>query len=149
MAIVRIYRSWRWNNNDVALVNASGNGEIHNLTQSGYTDGDAKWVLGGKAMIWKSDRAGYRSHGSWGSEDDVYIMFFDLDAYERFRMSKEELALVEEQEKKDKEDAEKKENEKKKTKRKKERRKMKRRIRKTKSSLWYSTLKTVVTELSV
>ena len=30
-----------WNNNDVALVNASGNGEIHNLTQSGYTDGDA------------------------------------------------------------------------------------------------------------
>ena len=136
----------------VALVNASGNGEIHNLTQSGYTDGDAKWVLGGKAMIWKSDRAGYRSHGSWGSEDDVYIMFFDLDAYERFRMSKEELALVEEQEKKDKEDAEKKENEKKKGKKKdekKERRKMKRRIRKTKSSLWYSTLKTVVTELSV
>ena len=107
-----------WNNNDVALVNASGNGEIHNLTQSGYTDGDAKWVLGGKAMIWKSDRAGYRSHGSWGSEDDVYIMFFDLDAYERFRMSKEELALVEEQEKKDKEDAEKKENEKKKGKKK-------------------------------
>lgn len=107
-----------WNNNDVALVNASGNGEIHNLTQSGYTDGDAKWVLGGKAMIWKSDRAGYRSHGSWGSEDDVYIMFFDLDAYERFRMSKEELALVEEQEKKDKEDAEKKEDEKKKGKKK-------------------------------
>lgn len=107
-----------WNNNDVALVNASGNGEIHNLTQSGYTDGGAKWVLGGKAMIWKSDRTGYRSHGSWGSEDDVYIMFFDLDAYERFRMSKEELALVEEQEKKDKEDAEKKEDEKKKGKKK-------------------------------
>ena len=83
-----------WNNNDVALVNASGNGEIHNLTQSGYTDGGAKWVLGGKAMIWKSDRSGYRSLGSWGSEDDVYIMFLDLDAYERFRMSKEELALV-------------------------------------------------------
>lgn len=89
-----------WNNKDVALVNASGNGEIHNLTQSGYTDGDAKWVLGGKAMIWKSDRAGYRSHGSWGSEDDVYIMFFDLDAYEHFRMSKEETALLEEAEKK-------------------------------------------------
>ena len=33
-----------WNNNDVALVNASGNGEIHNLTQSGYTDGDATAV---------------------------------------------------------------------------------------------------------
>ena len=84
-----------WNNNDVALVNASGNGEIHNLTESGYTDTNAKWVLDGKAMIWESDRAGYRSHGSWGAESDIYIMFFDLDAYERFRMSKEELALVE------------------------------------------------------
>ena len=107
-----------WNNKDIALVNASGNGEIHNLTQSGYTDGDAKWILGGKAMIWKSDRAGYRSHGSWGSEDDVYIMFFDLDAYEHFRMSKEETALLEEAEKKEKEDDAKKEDEKKKGKRK-------------------------------
>lgn len=92
-----------WNNNDVALVNASGNGEIHNLTESGYNDSNAKWVLDGKAMIWESDRAGYRSHGSWGAESDVYIMFFDLDAYERFRLSKEELALVEEKEKKDEE----------------------------------------------
>lgn len=91
-----------WNNKDVALVNASGNGEIHNLTESGYTDANAKWVLDGKAMIWESDRAGFRSHGSWGAESDVYIMFFDLDAYDRFRMSKEELALLENAEKKDK-----------------------------------------------
>lgn len=93
-----------WNNKDVALVNASGNGEIHNLTESGYTDANAKWVLDGKAMIWESDRAGFRSHGSWGAESDIYIMFFDLDAYDRFRMSKEELALLEEAEKKDKDE---------------------------------------------
>ena len=91
-----------WNNNDVALVNASGNGEIHNLTESGYTDTNAKWVLDGKAMIWESDRAGYRSHGSWGAESDIYIMFFDLEAYERFRMSKEELALLDDEEEEDK-----------------------------------------------
>lgn len=99
-----------WNNKDVALVNASGNGEIHNLTQSGYSDGNAKWVLDGKAMIWESDRAGYRSHGSWGAESDIYIMFFDLDAYERFCMSKEELALTEDEEDKE---AEKEKNDKK------------------------------------
>ena len=93
-----------WNNKDVALVNASGNGEIHNLTQSGYNDTGAKWVLDGKAMIWESDRAGYRSHGSWGAHGDIYIMFFELEAYERFLMSKEELALVEEAEKAQKED---------------------------------------------
>lgn len=93
-----------WNNKDVALVNASGNGEIHNLTQSGYNDGNAKWVLDGKAMIWESDRAGYRSHGSWGAHGDIYIMFFELEAYERFLMSKEELALQEEAEKEKKDD---------------------------------------------
>ena len=93
-----------WNNKDVALVNASGNGEIHNLTQSGYNDGNAKWVLDGKAMIWESDRAGYRSHGSWGAHGDIYIMFFELEAYERFLMSKEELALLEEAEKEKKDD---------------------------------------------
>ncbi len=64
-----------------------------NLTQSGYNDGNGKWVLGGKAMLFASDRAGYRSHGSWGTEDDAYIMFFDLDEYEKFRMTKEERAL--------------------------------------------------------
>ena len=93
-----------WNNKDVALINASGNGEIHNLTQSGYNDSGAKWVLDGKAMIWESDRAGYRSHGSWGAHGDIYIMFFDLEAYERFLMSKEDLALIEEAEKEKKDD---------------------------------------------
>ena len=93
-----------WNNKDVALINASGNGEIHNLTLSGYNDSGAKWVLDGKAMIWESDRAGYRSHGSWGAHGDIYIMFFDLEAYERFLMSKEELALLEEAEKEKKDD---------------------------------------------
>lgn len=95
-----------WNNKDVALVNASGNGEIHNLTESGYNDAHAKWVLDGKAMIWESDRAGFRSHGSWGAETDIYIMFFDLEAYERFRLNKEELALVEEAEKEEKKEEE-------------------------------------------
>ena len=96
-----------WNNKDVVLLNADGKGEMVNLTESGYSDGNAKWVLGGKAMIWTSDRAGYRSHGSWGSEDDTYIMFFDAEAYDRFLMSKEEIALVEEAEKAAKEEKEK------------------------------------------
>jgi len=82
-----------WNNTDIALVKADGK-EIHNLTNSGYSDGNARWVLGGKAMLFESDRAGYRSHGSWGAEDDAYLMFFDLDAYNRYNMSKEEIELA-------------------------------------------------------
>ena len=83
-----------WNNTDIALVKADGK-EVHDLTDSGYSDSNGKWVLGGKAMLFESDRAGYRSHGSWGAESDAYLMFFDLDAYDRFRMSKEELELAE------------------------------------------------------
>ena len=105
-----------WHSPDVALVDASGKKAPYNLTNSGYSTGYAKWALGGKGMIFTSDRAGYRSHGSWGSEDDVYLMFFDLDAYERFLMTKEEKALLDEAEKeakKAKKDAEKKEADKK------------------------------------
>ena len=88
-----------WHSTDIAIVDASGSGEIHNLTNSAYSDGRGKWALGGKAMLYQSDRAGYRSHGSWGSEDDAYLMFFDLEAYDRFRMTKEEKALLDEAEK--------------------------------------------------
>ena len=96
-----------WNSQDVALVNASGNGEVHNLTESGYNESNGKWVLGGKAMTFESDRAGYRSHGSWGAEGDIYIMFFDLDAYEHFTMNKEEKVLLEEAEKEKKKEQDK------------------------------------------
>lgn len=96
-----------WNNKDVALVPADGSGKVVNLTESGYSDGNPKWVLDGKAMIWESDRAGYRSHGSWGAEGDIYIMFFDDEAWDHFRLSKEDLALAEEREKAEKDNAEK------------------------------------------
>lgn len=99
-----------WNNSDVALVSAGTDNKVYNLTNSGYSESSAKWVLGGKAIIFTSDRAGYRSHGSWGAEDDIYIMFFDLDAYERFRMTKEEKELADKESgeaKKKKEEAEK------------------------------------------
>ena len=93
-----------WNNVDISLVDASGKKAPFNLTQSGYNDSGAKWVLKGKAMLFFSDRAGYRSHGSWGAESDAYLMFFDLDAYDHFRMSKEEKELFDEAEKEKKKD---------------------------------------------
>ena len=52
-----------WNNTDIAVVKADGK-EVHNITDSGYSDGNGKWVLDGKAILFESDRAGYRSHGS-------------------------------------------------------------------------------------
>ena len=81
-----------WLNEDVALIDI-GSGEITDLTQSGYSDGNFKWAMGGKAMTWESDRYGFRSHGSWGSEGDIFIMFFDGEAYTKFLQSEEDEAL--------------------------------------------------------
>ena len=79
-----------WHHSDIAMVSASGSGELHNLTNSGYSDSGGKFVLDGKAMLFRSDRNGYRSHGGSAAERDYYLMFFDADSYDRFRMTKEE-----------------------------------------------------------
>jgi Tol biopolymer transport system component len=84
---------------DIALVDAAGKQEIVNLTKSGYYDGYGRWMMNGKMMIWMSDRQGFRSHGSWGSEMDVFGMFFTKEAYDKFKLTKEERELMEEQEK--------------------------------------------------
>ncbi|RZT97167.1 C-terminal processing protease CtpA/Prc [Ancylomarina subtilis] len=104
---------------DVALVDAQGNGTIKNLTESGYSDNSARWSLKGKAMIWFTDKRGYRSHGSWGSQNDVYAQFFTQEAFDDFKLSKEERQIKEEVEKeakKKKEEAENKDADKKKDK---------------------------------
>lgn len=78
-----------WNNEDIALIDVE-TGAITDLTQSGYTDSGFRWALKGKAMTWTSDKAGYRSHGSWGAERDVYIMFFDGKRFAEFKKDKED-----------------------------------------------------------
>ena len=98
-----------WNNEDVALIDVES-GEITDLTESGYSDSGFRWALGGKAMTWTSDKAGYRSHGSWGAERDIYIMFFDGKRYMEFLRDKEDrdiadLTKTEKEEKKEKKDS--------------------------------------------
>ena len=78
-----------WNNSDVALIDIES-GKVTNLTRSGYNDSGFRWAMGGKAMTWTSDKDGYRSHGSWGAERDVYIMFFDGEAFYKFTRDKED-----------------------------------------------------------
>ncbi|CAN5620400.1 S41 family peptidase [soil metagenome] len=79
---------------DIGVVRADGSGQIHNLTQSGFSDTGAQWILGGRGMIWRSNRDGLRSLQASGStEADVYAMYFTQDAWEESRLSKEELEL--------------------------------------------------------
>lgn len=89
---------------DAAMVDAQGNQKVINLTESGYSDSNAKWSLKGNAMIWFTDKRGYRSHGSWGSQSDVYVQFFNQKAFDDFKLSKEEREIKEEAEKEKKEE---------------------------------------------
>ena len=82
-----------WNNPDIALIDIES-GKITDLTNSGYGDASFRWALGGKAMTWMSDKQGFRSHGSWGAEDDIYVMFFDNKALAEFMRSKEEESIA-------------------------------------------------------
>ncbi len=101
-----------WNNSDIALVKADGT-EVVDLTESGYSDAAAQWAVDGKAVTWATGKFGYRSHGSWGNENDVMIMFLDGDAYDRFNMTEEEVKLAEKADKEKKEAADKKKDDKK------------------------------------
>ncbi len=98
---------------EIALIASDGKSEPINLTQSGYSDGIPKWAMDGKMMIWSSDRDGMKNHGSWGGEEDIYGMFFTQEAFDRFKLSKEDFALLKEQEGKEKAEPEKKDTEKK------------------------------------
>lgn len=89
---------------DIAIINVETD-EIINLTASGYTDGNPKWVLDGNAVAFVSERYGMRNHASWGSMDDVFICFLNQDAYDRYRLSPEDYALYKEVEKRQNKDA--------------------------------------------
>lgn len=83
---------------EIGLVAADGKSEIHNLTLSGYNDFSPKWSADGKMMIWGSDREGARQQSGDLITGNVYGMFFSKEAFDRFKLTKEEMALVKERE---------------------------------------------------
>ncbi len=91
---------------DIGIVSAQG-GTITNLTNSGYMSGSPRWVLDGNAILFQTERYGMRAHASWGSQQDVMLVFLNQDAYDRYRLSKEDFELLKELEKEQKKTKEK------------------------------------------
>lgn len=91
---------------EVGLIASDGKGELVNLTQSGYDDQQPKWAMDGKMMIWGSTRDGALNQGGGAVSGDVYGMYFTKALFDRSKLSKEEFALLKEQE--DKQEKEKK-----------------------------------------
>lgn len=84
---------------DIGLVSADGKQPIVNLTNSGYTSGRPRWTMDGNALLFTTERYGMRNHASWGSQDDVMMVFLNQDAYDKYRLSKEDYELQKELEK--------------------------------------------------
>jgi Tol biopolymer transport system component/C-terminal processing protease CtpA/Prc len=83
---------------DIGLVGAQG-GTVTNLTNSGYTDSNPRWVLDGDAILFSSERYGMRNHASWGSLNDAMIVFMNQKAYDKYRLSEDDFKLLQEEEK--------------------------------------------------
>lgn len=83
---------------DIGLVSSKG-GKITNITNSGYMNTSPKWAMGGNAIIYETEKYGMRNHASWGSQNDVMMVFLNKDSYDKFRLSKEDYELQKELEK--------------------------------------------------
>ncbi|MFZ1332242.1 MAG: S41 family peptidase [Flavobacteriales bacterium] len=88
------------------LVNASGKDPVIDLTKSGYDHWSPDWAMDGKVMISVSGRDGMKNHASWGGQADVYATFFTQEAYDHFKLTKEEADLKKEAEEKEEEGGE-------------------------------------------
>jgi Tol biopolymer transport system component/C-terminal processing protease CtpA/Prc len=90
--LVTFTDSQRWSN-EVGLIDAQGKGPLRNLTKSGYEDNHPVFARGGQVVSWFSDRMGL--HGTGGTaQTDVFAMFLTQEAWDRFKLSKSEYALL-------------------------------------------------------
>ncbi len=89
-----------WSTHDIVLIKDDGSAKRINLTTSGFNDDHPQWGMDGKMMYWVSNKNGLKNL-SRGGQNDVYAMFFDQKAWDRFQLSKEDFDLKVEMEKKD------------------------------------------------
>ena len=92
---------------NVGVFPSDGSAEPVDVSLSGYYDGVPIWSSKDDLVLWASTRYGQRDHGSWGRESDVMAAFLTQDAYDKFRLSKEEYTLKKELDEKRKSDTEK------------------------------------------
>lgn len=89
----------------MVLYDAQGQKEGVNLTNSGFSDGRGRFAMNGKALVWTNDKDGKKPLALQGARElDIYAIFFDQPAFDKFKLGKAEYDLLKDQEKKDKDD---------------------------------------------
>ena len=103
----------RYQAQEIVLFKADGSDPKGvNITRSGFADNNQQWAIGGKAIIWASDKEGKKPLAYQGAREvDLYACFLEKDAYDRFKLSKEDYSLTKEKDEKEKKDSSKKKEE--------------------------------------
>ncbi len=74
-------------------VNNPGNGT--DVVNSGFSAGNMQWGLGGKALLFANSKYGKLPLAVQGAREvDIFATFFDKDAYDQFKLSKDEFDLL-------------------------------------------------------
>ncbi len=89
-------RSWI---EQIGIVDVAA-GTVRDVTLSGYSESAPKWSPDGRALFFRSNRYGRRSHGSWGSDEDVLALYLTAAAYDRATLSEEDYDRLREKERK-------------------------------------------------
>lgn len=80
-----------------AVIKADGSGSIEHPINSGFGEDNPKWAMDGKLITWANNREGRRSIAFQGNREvDIYGAFIDQAAYDQFKLSKEDFALLKE-----------------------------------------------------
>jgi tricorn protease len=97
----------RWSS-EVGLIPASGEGQLVNVTKSGYEDVIPHWAMKGQVVFWFTDRFGLRAQSGDAREQDVYAAFLTKKGWDRYRLDEaafDQLKAKEKEKDKDKDKA--------------------------------------------
>lgn len=87
---------------EIGLIKSDGMGEIINISQSGFYDADPQWSEDGSYITWKSNKDGMRDKANSGSSQfDINACFLTQKAYDKYKLSQEELELLPKDEEKE------------------------------------------------
>lgn len=94
---------------EILLYKTDGNDAGTDVTQSGFGGAGQQWGMNGKALLFANDKEGKRPLAYQGAREvDIYAIFFDKDLYDKFKLNKDDYALLKEREDRDKADTTKK-----------------------------------------
>lgn len=98
--LVSFLQEGNWHT-QLGMIDVTGKSPMRELTQNGFSNDGGNFQMGGKAILWYSNRNGMKNVASHGSQQDAYALFLSQEAYDVFNMNKTDYEIYKEQKEKD------------------------------------------------